>query len=578
MVEAVEQIKIQHFDVYPDKAQYRPGDKGNIIIELEGDRDSSLEITVRFKKLQQIEREEKQLLAIKNKNRLKLEFPLQAPKVIWQGYGVDVQVWENGRVIAQKSTAYDVADHWRRAPRYGFLSDFDQEELGRLEDIEFLNKFHLNIIQFYDWMYRHDDLIPQADEFIDPMGRSLSYKVVREKIDAVHQKGMAALAYGAVYASLKDFHDKHQDWGLYNNNGDPYHLIELFYIMDISPGSDWNEHIISEFRKVITAGFDGIHMDQYGFPKKAFRYADGKRELVDLAACYPMLINQTKKNLLEVNPEVGLIFNNVSNYPVHTTANANQDAVYIEVWPPVIHLRELKGLIDRGRELSGDKHVILSAYLPAFKTKENDELIEAENGALLTMATIFASGGYHLLIGEGNHVLTEAYYPSYGKMRHEFMEEVRRYYDFIVRYGKLLYDHSLMDLSMFNTGGINTEIKFQGDVPFTPNGDLHTVWTIIKELPDYQIIHLINLAGLENDYWEHGKKQRPKEQKEITCTVLIEKEIQGVYLASPDFESTLPAALDYQVVHHEHGKAIHFTIPSLQIWDMVYIELGNPLE
>lgn len=69
-----------------------------------------------------------------------------------------------------------------------------------------MNKFHLNVIQFYDWMYRHDDLVPRQDEFVDPMGRTMSYKVIREKVAALHDKGMAAMAYGAVYTGLKDFY------------------------------------------------------------------------------------------------------------------------------------------------------------------------------------------------------------------------------------------------------------------------------------------------------------------------------------------------------------------------------------
>ncbi|MFD1909041.1 glycoside hydrolase family 66 protein [Paenibacillus rhizoplanae] len=48
---------------------------------------------------------------------------------------------------------------------------------------------------------------------------------------------------------------------------------------------------------------------------------------------------------------------------------------------------------------------------------------------------------------------------------------------------------------------------------FAPNGDIDSVWTIIKRKPGYQILQLINLAGLEDDYWEHGKKQRPEVQK-----------------------------------------------------------------
>lgn len=107
-------------------------------------------------------------------------------------YGVKAAVLCNEAVVSTAYTSYDIADHWNRAPRYGFLSDFRSEESGDTRDVDSMNKFHLNVIQFYDWMYRHDELVPKEDEFIDPMGRTMSYKVVCEKVAAVHDKGMAA--------------------------------------------------------------------------------------------------------------------------------------------------------------------------------------------------------------------------------------------------------------------------------------------------------------------------------------------------------------------------------------------------
>ncbi|HEX7064581.1 MAG TPA: glycoside hydrolase family 66 protein [Bacillales bacterium] len=559
-------------EVYPDKAQYRPGNDGNIILEIKSEKQLEVRVRAVFQKLHHPVWEKTVDIVLKEGDQT-VSVPFRTPlNVTWEGYGVKIDISLEGKPLMEVFTAFDVADHWKRAPRYGFLSDFTNKEKGKLADVEALNKFHLNVVQFYDWMYRHDDLIPPEDEFTDPMGRTLCYPVVKEKLDALHDKGMAGMAYGAVYASLKDFHDEHQEWGLYTGDGKPFHLIDLFYIMDISPESGWNDIIVSEFEKAVREGFDGIHMDQYGFPKKAVRYVNGKKEWVDLAECYPVLIDQTKTALEKVNPEVGLIFNNVSNYPVHTTARADQEAVYIEVWPPVVHLRELRDLIDRGRELSGNKHVILSAYLPTFKEEKDFDPIPAENGALLTMATIFASGGFHLLIGETNNVLTEAYYPSYGKMRSEFVEEVKRYYDFIVYYGELLYDFGLKDVSMTYTGGINTEVRFNGEVDCSPNGDVNTVWTMVKKLPNYQVIHIINLVSLEDDFWEHVKQRRPQEQQNIECVVLLENELKGVYLASPDFKSIQPVKLSYEIIDHEQGRAVKFSIPRLSIWDMIYIE------
>jgi len=502
------------------------------------------------------------------------------------------------------STAFDVADHWKRAPRYGFLSDFHEPEQGNLADADSLLRYHLNVVQFYDWMYRHDELVPPADVFTDPMGRVLSYSVVREKIEALRQRGMAALAYAAVYAALQDFHAAHPDWGLYKANGDPYELIGLFYIMDISPGSPWTDHIVAEFRRVIAeAGFDGLHLDQYGFPKRALRLrragggsaaglngsGPGDTEPVDLAECYPQLIDRIKRELTPLRPDVGLIFNNVSAYPVHATAAADQEAVYIEVWPPYDRYADLKRLIDRGRELGRGKHVILAAYLHAFQeampakpagdgplpAEAESRVIAAENGALLTMAAIFASGGFHLAIGEDQAVLTEAYYPDHRPMRPAFAAEVQRWYDFAVRYSEALYGFDLVDVSMTYTGGINSEVRFfHVSASFHPGGLPDTVWTLVKRSRDGLLLHLINLTGVESDRWNEGKPRRPRVLEDIRCEVAAETEVTGVYAASPDDGTAalkpVPFVLEDSA---EHGKKAVFTLPPLRIWTMVRIRV-----
>lgn len=563
---------LTHIDIFPDQAQYRSGQSGHIIIELESREDAIIKLIVGFYKLEQRVAEETIEMVTQKESREVIHIPLFTEVTEWAGYGVRAAVFYNEALVSVAYTSYDIADHWSRAPRYGFLSDFRTEESGDIRDVDSMNKFHLNVIQFYDWMYRHDDLVPKEDEFVDPMGRTMSFKVVREKVAALHSKGMAAMAYGAVYAGLKDFLQARPEWGLYDRKGDPFQLIDLFYIMDITPGSPWTDHIVEQFRRAVKAGFDGIHMDQYGFPKKAMRLIEGKEELVDLAECYPALINRTQAAVKEIKTEAGVIFNNVGNYPISKTASSDQEALYIEVWPPVVRLRELKGLIDNARSLDPDKPIILSAYLPSFYPKASHNKEWAENGALLTMASIFASGGYHLLLGEDHGMLTMPYYPDYAIMRPEFCIEVRRYYDFIVQFGTLIHDRRLEDVSYTYTAGVNTEITFEGNVLFTPNGDIDSVWTIIKRMPGYQILQLINLVGLEDDFWEHGKKQRPETQNEVVCTLLIEQPIECIYTASPDNEKQEVIFLEYEIVPHGQGLAARFILPSLKIWSMIVIK------
>jgi len=588
-----------NLDLYPAKAQFRPGEPVTLMLEwhAENGPDAALQGTLRGELDLVVSRLEKEVLRRSvpvelapgdGRCEVALGDAWETRDDVSVGYGVDAVFrltdGAGTRLTGPLSTAFDVARHWKLAPRYGFLSDFDPGEGGRLGDADSLLKYHLNVVQFYDWMYRHDELVPREDTFVDPMGRTLSYAVVREKIEALRRRGMASIAYGAVYASLKDFHAAHPGWGLYKPNGDPYELIGIFYIMDISPDSPWTDHIAREFRRVIAeAGFDGIHLDQYGFPKRALRPSpsgDGGTEPVDLAACYPALINRVKKELLPLQPDVGLIFNNVSAYPVHTTASADQEAVYIEVWPPYERYADLKRLIDRGRELGGGKHVILAAYLHAFKEAmperqepDEDRMIAAENGALLTMATVFASGGFHLALGETEAVLTEAYYPDYRPMRPAFAAEVRRWCDFAVRHSEALHGFDLTDLSMMYTGGINAEVRFFHETAsFHPEGGPGMVWTIVKRGKDGLVLHLINLTGVASDRWNEGKPCRPQPVEGIRCEVAAETGALGVYAASPDDGSAALRPVPYELADSpEHGKKIVFTLPPLRIWTMVRI-------
>src|SRR5690606_21798421 len=183
----------------------------------------------------------------------------------------------------------------------------------------------ITIVQFYDWMYRHYQLLPPTDTYRDALDRELSLTTVRGRIAACHDHGMAAVAYGSVYGPEPEFILERPEWLLYDSGGAPISLIDLFYITDLRAGSAWREHILREFeRAVAELGFDGIHMDQYGFPKLAYDHGGA---LVDLSVDFPDMVNEAAARLAEVGrarqplsvanvgaerPEVGVIFNAVN--------------------------------------------------------------------------------------------------------------------------------------------------------------------------------------------------------------------------------------------------------------------------
>ena len=97
------------------------------------------------------------------------------------GYLVKIEFFQKTEKLGSCYTAFDVVNCWTEAPRYGFLSSFSEEDKQKEEYQEFFREMHLNVIQFYDWMYRHDEFYPESDIYTDIMGRKGSMTAVDEK-------------------------------------------------------------------------------------------------------------------------------------------------------------------------------------------------------------------------------------------------------------------------------------------------------------------------------------------------------------------------------------------------------------
>lgn len=558
-------------DLYPSKAQFISDELISMELELTNlsSEDIVLNVDMKVNYLTEVVDRLKEIIFVKAFESKSFILPVKSQNYGFRGFGVDVYLYDESTLIEIISSSFDVASSYKKAMRYGFLSDFYLKDSGDIEDIKSLRKLHLNIIQFYDWMYKHDELVPPADEFKDLMGRTLSFKVVKDKIEACHKYGMKSMAYGAVYAASKEFFETHKDWALFNSSDKPISFIDIFQIMNISKDCPWHWHIINEYKKAIEkAGFDGIHMDTYGFPKIAISKTKGNSKIEYLEELFPVLINDTKEELKKVKEDVCLIFNNVGNWPLNTVANANQDAMYIEVWKPYERYHHLKEIIAWAKHLSEGKPVILAAYLRPFI--EEIEVSKAETSALITTAVIFANGAYHLLMGEKNGVLTQGYYVDYSTISGSFFETIRKYYDFGVRYENILYDNELRDVSMTHLEGDNTEYKFE-NLDYSTYGEPDKVWVVVREKPTIKTINFINLTGNQEDFWNKGKT-KPRIINDVVVNVSIELKVKNVFIASPDIESGRPQKLKYKVINGERGKVLIIEISELSIWNMLYME------
>lgn len=559
-----------HLDCYPDKAQYFDKETVHILFESKTiEAISSLKIMVRA--LDKTIFEKQVDISEFENNPIFYRLPLVLPV---GNYGVDVIVEardeNNDREL---HTAFDVVDPMDYQIRYGFLADFSPEEKDDTSDIIYAKKLHLNALQFYDWMYRHDNLLSLEEEYVEPLGRTISLQTIKNKINACKENGIRPFAYGAVYAASKEAYEKNPSWAIYKKNGEPLLFADWLVFMNTSKDEPWYQHILSEYRCAVKElGFQGIHMDTYGFPKFAW---SNNKDRYSLARTFPSMIEAANDLVKEIDPKAGVIFNAVNNWPVEYIADTKQEAVYIEVWPPHITYHHLYTLIREAKYL-GAKQVILAAYMEPFKNMATKaDVLAAETSLLITNAVILASGGTQLVFGESNSLLCDSYYVNYARLEDNFLPKVRAYCDFTVRYGKLLFDRNAMDISMTAANGINEDIKMsvfnRPDIMFSSCGEGGRVWSLVKESSNYTMIQLINLRNI-NEYWNQPKYEQPEVIHRIQMDLLMDAEIAGVYYATPDMDS-VAISIDYTLVEKENGQHIIFEVPSLKIWDLIWIEI-----
>jgi len=459
-----------------------------------------------------------------------------APPIAPRGYGLIAELHDpSGTVIDTISTAFDVLSDWTSFPRYGFLTDFATKRSDVATTLDSLTKFHINGLQFYDWQYRHDKLLPFQTEYIDPLGRSLSLDTVRDFIGAAHARGMAAMPYLAVYAASLDFWRAHPEWALYDAEGQPVTFHDFLGLMDPTPGSPWMEHLHQECSEVLAhLPFDGLHVDQYGDPKEGFTAVG---DPIDIPTAFSEFIHTLK----EIHPRASVVFNAVGNWPIEELANAPQDFVYIEIWEPNVRYRDIRRIVAEARSLSGGKAVVIALYLPGN---------QAEN-VLLADALIFSLGGSRIELGEKARLLADPYFPKHEPLSPSLKRKLRRYYDFVVRYGEWL--------------GPSASVSQQPEVNVLPG-----VWTVVRTTPGWLVLNLINISGLGDPRWDKAQPT-PTRLTTLSIQLDLDQSIRHAWWASPDSDDLSLAPITWIL----NDKTVSIVLPELDHWVIIVLELKS---
>lgn len=423
-------------------------------------------------------------------------------------------------------TAFDVLACWTDAPRYGYLFDFSPDR-ARF-DLDWLLAHHVNGLQFYDWQYRHDALLPPADEYLDPLDRPLSLETVRKLIDAAHTRGMVAMPYTAIYAASPAFAAEHPGWGLYDAEGTLYDFADGFLKL-VNPASPWREHFARDCAAVIDAlPFDGIHVDQYGDPRTGF---DASGAPVDLPVAMAGTLQAVRDAL---PPEKHLLFNLVHNWPLDAMRAAPLDFLYCELWPPMTTLGDLAEVAALNWRQSGGRTPVIAAYIdPAHEVTVR-----------LAASVILASGGYHLIHGEDGLYLSDPYFPLARRPSPELAAHLQRLADFGVAYEELLSFADPAALDVTADAGL---------------------WVIPRRTPGRIVLNMLNAQPAQP--WD-AANPAPQPRQNADLQIALSGAVRRVWWASPDADG-VPQALDFA----QAEGSLRCTVPAVDTWTLICIEL-----
>jgi dextranase len=529
-------------DFYPTQGCYLPGEPVTFLIELEAADSVSVMIQISIRHFTE------ELATLEQTGQLTPG--AQTIQMQWTpptnpaGYSARLKILSTKESITlTEATAFDVLSSWTDFPRYGFLTDFSASRADPELVLRTLTRFHINGLQFYDWQFRHDQLLAPTEKYIDPLGREMSLASVRELVKKAHQHGMAAMPYLAIYAASAEFWRTHPEWALYDEAGIRIAFGENFLgLMNPSRGSPWSRHLLKEATHTLeNIPFDGLHIDQYGDPKQAW---DFQGNFVDLPKSFVDFIQVAS----DQHPNRTILFNAVGNWPIDVLAESAVGFLYIEVWPPDVEYRHLAEIVLKAMRLSHGKAVVIALYLPSSQPANN----------LLVDAVILACGGTRIELGEEARLLSDPYFPKHEQISPEFLSELRKLSDFMVRNGEWLrpYNLSASEQDLWSQGELNPDSIIVD----------HSIWAVARSYPKATAIQMVNFTDLDSHLRWDKAHAVPSSCENVTVRILSSQRPAQIFWDSPE-QTDSPQQLRFE---YSNGF-LTFQIPKINFTGLVVI-------
>jgi len=244
--------------------------------------------------------------------------------------------------------------------------------------------------------------------------------------------------------------------------------------------------------------------------------------------------------------------------------------LYTEVWAPRSDLRDLAALAAESRALGEARlPTILSAYLSVYA---HQDARTADRTAQLAMATIFSCGATHLLNGEDGTILTGPYYPDNHRADAMSLDLMRRWYDFLVRYGDLLVAPDVEDVTGQYYSGVNEELAIHAPdgVRLSIHPDPGTVWVRVTRTDGGLTVHLVNLTDQTEAGWDTPKRPFTPVPGLALRVRKVTRVPSPAWWADPDRPGPMTALPVADEPRHATCE-----LPPLDVWGLIHLPFAT---
>ncbi|MEQ8820025.1 MAG: glycoside hydrolase family 66 protein [Sumerlaeia bacterium] len=587
-------------DVYTVKAQYKTWETVQVKVHLKNTTGSwwSGNIGVYPRHLgRNLNKDQHQYVSFGNGSSKTLTFNFSMGSANHRGYLAEVWCWkDSGGATDVSSTSFDVSNDWTKFPRYGYLTEF-HDNVNVNDLIGKMRKYKINGIQYYDWADEHHiQYFPGFQYWQDIARRDpwVSKAKIQELISKGHSYNMTAMAYQLMFGAYDEYWNDgvqvswgaftHWQSGTYDPSDQDYHPLNIpgwetnkIYLFNIRH-QGWRDWMADDFNHVFANfDFDGWHIDTLGSRGTLY---DWNKNTLHYDQEYPAFINNIRD---QVGHDKDYVVNTVSNYGESQVAqNAQVDFIYSELWGEGDEndFYDLKQILTANQGRTA-KNMVIAGYMNYERSKNysgGSPGTFKEASILLADAVIFACGGWHIELGDGEHLLSNEYFPNKNLvMSSSLKSQLRRYYDFAVAYENLLRD---------NVYDGNKRVDFDlGGVASGYDGTKNRVWKLAKwrdgydGVNYYDIAHFINLRSCNHTTWRdpYGDFNPPATltNKEVRLYYDNDWGSSKVWYASPDFDSGKAVEVTNYTRHWDSNEGkwyVKFTLPQYKYWTMVWLE------